>query len=247
MALPGHPFAPSYLYDNAIGPIAPYAIRGAAWYQGESNATHPGSYFAMMQAMLDCWRGLWGEGGFPFLFVQLPAIGNRSLWPEFREAQARCLSLPNTGMVVSIDEGHPTDVHPREKKVIGQRLAGLALARIYGRDIPAESPMLATVECSWENRQATLFFNNTYEGLEAGEGRPPEGFVFRGYIKGGTAETILSPEKITIEKNMVKLTWPDGFLPVMVKYAWAPAPASNILNSAGLPMAPFRAPLPVNN
>lgn len=246
-ALPGHPFAPSYLYENAIKPIAPYAIRGATWYQGESNATHPGSYFAMMEAMLACWRRLWGQGDFPFLFVQLPAIGNRSLWPEFREAQGHCLSLPNTGMVVAIDEGHPTDVHPREKKVIGQRLAGLALARAYGRDILTESPVLAAAECSWENRQATLFFRNTGDGLKTADGKAPEGFTFQGYTTGGAAETILLPEKIIIEKNTVKLTWPDGFLPVMVKYGWAPAPVNNMANSAGLPIAPFRAPLPGNN
>lgn len=245
--LPGHPFAPSYLYTYAIEPLAPYAIRGAIWYQGESNATHPGSYFAMMETMLNSWRSLWGQGDFPFFFVQLPKIGNRSLWPEFREAQSQCLSIPNTGMAVAIDEGHPTDVHPRRKKVIGQRLARLALAKTYGMPIAAESPVLAVSEWLKEGRQIRLSFRNAYEGLKIQEGTEPKGFTLQGYIQQGTVETSLSPEKVTIEKNTVILSYPAGFLPVQVKYAWAPAPENNLANSAGLPMSPFRILLPGNN
>lgn len=245
--VPGHPFAPAYLYNNAIKPLAPYAIRGAIWYQGESNATHPGSYFTMMETMLSSWRSLWEQVNFPFYFVQLPKIGNRSLWPEFREAQSQCLSLPNTGMVVAIDEGHTTDVHPRRKKIIGQRLARLAFAKTYGIDISAESPALATSEWDKEGLQIKLSFRNAYEGLGIREGTEVKGFVLQGYTQQGTVETFLPPEKTTIEKNTITLTYPDGFLPVQVKYAWAPAPANNLVNSAGLPIAPFRMLLPGNN
>jgi len=238
--LPGHPFAPSYLFDTAINTIAPYAIRGAIWYQGESNATHPSSYRAMQEMLLKSWRTRWGQGDFPFYYVQLPRIGDRNLWAEFRKTQQQCLSYNNTGMIVTIDQGHPTDVHPKEKKVIGLRLANLALANTYSQDIPAESPMLDYKHWNPSDHKIVLRFEHTYEGLKTRNGKLPSGFYLQGYIENGSIETIIPPETIIISNDEITITYPLNFLPVKVKYAWAPYPENNLINSAGLPVAPFK-------
>jgi len=245
--LPGHPFAPSYLYDAAIRSIAPYPIRGAIWYQGESNATHPKSYPVLMELLLKDWRKLWAQGDFPFYFVQLPKIGNRSLWPEFRQAQAEGLSIPNTAMVVTIDEGHPSDVHPREKEVIGQRLANLALAKTYAKNILAESPSLFSYHWEKKAHQITLTFAPVYEGLKIKDGDLPKGIYLQGYLENGMIEAIIPPEKISITKDAIVINYPTNFLPVKVKYAWMPYPENNLVNSVGLPVAPFRIELEGNN
>lgn len=239
-ALPGHPFAPSYLYASAIKPLAPYAIRGVIWYQGESNATHPDSYLPLMESLLRDWRNLWGQGGFPFYFVQLPKIGNRSLWPEFREAQAKCLSLPNTGMIITIDQGHPTDVHPRQKEVIGQRLSRLALSQTYGFNIQALSPSLSSYQWNQETHSIVLHFANTYGGLALKEGQIPKGFSLQGFLQQGTLEAIILAEDIKITEETITISYSSDFLPTIIKYAWAPYPTNNLTNSAGLPLAPFK-------
>jgi len=238
--LPGHPFAPGYLYTSALKPLAPYAIRGAIWYQGESNATHPSSYLALIDKLLTSWRSLWDQGDFPFYFVQLPKIGNRNLWPEFREAQQDCLNLSNTGMIVSIDQGHPTDVHPREKKVIGQRLSRLALLQTYGKNIAAKSPVLSSYNWDKEMHKIVLHFEHSYEGLRIREGQLINGLVMQGYLQQGSVESIEKPKTVVIEKNEITLTYSSEFLPAKIKYAWAPAPENNLTNSAGLPVAPFK-------
>lgn len=238
--LPGHPFAPNYLFDSAIKPLAPFAVRGAIWYQGESNATHPNSYPAMMEMLLMSWRILWKQGDFPFYFVQLPKIGNRNLWAEFREQQQLCLSNPNTEMIVTVDQGHPTDVHPREKEVVGKRLADLALAKTYHQNIAAASPMLLSSNWEKAEHKIVLRFKNTFDGLKIKKGEVPKGFYLQGYLKQGSLEVIIAPENIIVANNEIIITYPVDFLPVKVKYAWASYPENNLMNSAGLPLAPFK-------
>lgn len=238
--LPGHPFAPHYLFDAAITPLAPYAIRGAIWYQGESNATHPASYPVMMELLLQSWRSLWSQGDFPFYYVQLPRIGNRNLWPQFRAAQQASLIHRNTGMVVTLDLGHSSDVHPPEKAVVGQRLAHLALDKTYHRELPAESPMLLTHHWDPAERSITLQFKNVYKGLRTISGTSVRGLYLQGYIQQGSREVILSPDRVQVAHDKIFLTYPADFLPFMVKYAWAPYPENNLVNSSGLPMAPFK-------
>ncbi len=245
--LPGHPFAPHYLFDAAIRPLAPYPIRGAIWYQGESNATHPQSYPAMFERMLKSWRNLWGQGDFPFYFVQLPKIGNRSRWPEFRQAQQECLANPNTGMIVTLDQGHPTDVHPKEKAIIGKRLALLALAKTYHQNIAAESPMLSSYKWNKEEYKITFWFKNFYEGLAIKDGNKPNGILLQGYIALGSLETIILPESVVVAKNKLIISYPADFIPTKVKYAWAPYPENNLVNSADLPLAPFKIELEGSN
>ena len=237
--LPAHPFAPAYLFENGIKPLAPFAVGGVIWYQGESNATHPDTYYPLFKLMVKNWREVWQQE-MPFYFVQLPQIGTRNRWPEFREAQAKCLNIRNTEMVVAIDGGHPTNVHPKEKKGIGNRLAHLALAKTYGQPLSAESPILSTSEWQREDHRVVLYFENVYDGLEVRDEQQPKGIFLQGYFEDGSLEAVISPEKITIEKDKITLVYPADFLPVKVKYAWAPAPENNLVNSAGLPLAPFR-------
>lgn len=246
-SLPGHPFAPHYLFDAAIKPLAPYPIRGAIWYQGESNATHPQSYPAMFEMLLQSWRNLWGQGDFPVYFVQLPRIGNRSRWPEFRQAQQECLSNSNTGMIVTIDQGHPTDVHPKEKAIIGKRLARLALVKTYHQNIIAESTMLSSYTWHKEECTITLRFENFYDGLALREGNMLNGIFLQGYKEYGGSETIMPLQNIVIAKSKLIITYPHDFLPTKIKYAWAPYPKNNLVNSAGLPLAPFKIELEGSN
>jgi sialate O-acetylesterase len=194
----------------------------------------------MMKMLLISWRSLWKQGDFPFYFVQLPKIGNRNLWPEFREEQQNCLSNPNTGMIVTLDQGHVTDVHPAEKEIVGKRLADLALSKTYDQNVKAESPMFYNYD--WQNieHKIVLHFKNTYDGLKINNGYGPEGFYLQGYLRQGTVETIIAPEKIVVAKNEIIITYPTDFLPVKVKYAWAPFPENNLTNSSGLPLAPFK-------
>ncbi|GJM34297.1 MAG: hypothetical protein DHS20C18_32980 [Saprospiraceae bacterium] len=237
--LPGHPFAPTYLFESAIQPLQDYPLRGVIWYQGESNATNPENYAALFELMVKNWRQTW-QLDLPFYFIQLPKIGTRNLWPEFREAQEKCLAIQNTGMVVAIDGGHPTNVHPKEKEGISQRLANLALAKTYGKMLLAESPMLSTFEWQKKDRQIVLNFKQTYGGLKISRGEVPTGFLLQGYLEQGSLEAFIIPEKIRIENEKIILNYPENFLPVNVKYAWAPAPDNNIVNSENLPLAPFK-------
>jgi sialate O-acetylesterase len=242
---PGHPFAPGYLFEAAVRPLAPLPFRGVIWYQGESNATDPASYPALMELLVRSWRQTLGSD-LPFLFVQLPRIGNRSQWAAFRAAQDQGLALPHTGRVVTIDLGHPTDVHPREKLAVGHRLAQLALARTYQFDLPAESPALLSADWPLNGPELLLRTNYAYEGLRTSDGLTPRGFVLQGFTDQGRRETIYEPASVRLEGNLIRIGLPEGMLPCLVKYAWAPFPDNNVTNSAGLPLAPFSAHIPGN-
>lgn len=245
--LPGHPFAPGYLYDSAIEPLAPFAVRGVIWYQGESNATDPDSYPAMQNTLIDSWRLLFEQGDLPFLFVQLPRIENRSRWPDFRAAQMESLQLPNTGMVVTLDQGHPTDVHPREKQVIGERLARLALVKSYKQDLAAESPTLQSYAWTPPEYTITIKIMNTYGELSPLQGTAENAFALEGYSSDGKQAYLIQPTTVTVNGNSIILTYPEDLQPVSVKYAWLPFPVNLLQNSAGLPLAPFKIALSGNN
>ena len=245
--IPSHPFEPSYLYDSAILPLTPFAIRGVIWYQGESNATHPKSYKMLFEMMVDDWRKAWRQGSFPFYFVQLPRIGTRSRWPEFRAAQEACLNVDNTGMVVTIDQGDRKDVHPKEKMVIGNRLAKLALSKSYGRPYIAESPKIISWDLNKEKSKIVINFEKVGEGLFIENGRTPTGFYLEGYSLNGMDAMVIHPDSIKIKKEQIELFFPSDSRITTVKYAWAPFPVNNIIGSNGLPLAPFKIELPGNN
>lgn len=242
-----HPFSPQYLFEVGIRPLAPFAMRGVIWYQGESNATHPQSYRSLFEIMVKDWRKIWNRPKLPFLFVQLPRIGNRSRWPEFRQQQQKCLEMDQTGMVVTIDEGHPTDVHPKEKRVIGHRLGRLALAKAYQYDFLAESPILTTYNWQVDKQTIELSFKNVGSGFLLSRGVKATGFRLQGYHKGGGEQTAINPTHIVLDRSMITLTYAKDFLITDIKYAWAPFPQNNLVNSLGLPLAPFKIELAGNN
>ncbi len=240
-----HPHYSGGLYNAMIHPLVPYAIRGAIWYQGESNAPRAYQYRTLFPAMIQDWREAWGQGSFPFLFVQLanwqarkPEPGG-SYWAELREAQLRTLAWPNTGMAVIIDIGEANDIHPRNKQDVGKRLALAALHKAYGRELVYSSPLYRSHEI--KDGKVILTFEHVGEGLKvktgdalASDGKL-EGFAIAGEDKQfvwADAE-ILEPNKVAVSSSKVS----D---PVAVRYAWADNPACNLYNSAALPASPFR-------
>ncbi|MDR1192065.1 MAG: sialate O-acetylesterase [Verrucomicrobiales bacterium] len=228
------------LYDGMIAPLIPYGIRGAIWYQGESNAGRARQYRTLFPALIANWRQDWGEGDFPFYFVQLANFRPRldqpakySEWAELREAQTLALALPNTGMAVTIDIGDAADIHPRNKQEVGRRLALNALAKTYGRDIEYSGPALRDVNIS--GNQVTLTFDHAGKGLVNGnQAGGPRGFAVAGADrKFYWAEATVSGDTVTVSAAEVPA-------PVAVRYAWADNPAADLYNADGLPASPFR-------
>jgi sialate O-acetylesterase len=258
--VPGSQHAPAYLFNGMINPILPYAISGAIWYQGESNASRAYQYRTAFPLMIADWRKQWNQGDFPFYFCQLanymakkPEPGE-SQWAELREAQSLALKVPKTGQAVIIDVGEAGDIHPRNKKDVGERLAVIALAKDYGKSIPYSGPVYDSMKV--KNGKAVLKFTHTDGGLVA---RPlPETFV----VKSQTNETaplvrnspgsqlegfaICGEDKkwvwadAKIEGNSVIVSSDKVSAPVAVRYAWSDNPTCNLYNRAGLPASPFR-------
>lgn len=238
---PNKPMAPSCLYNGMIANVLPYGIRGAIWYQGESNAGNPKLYQTLFPAMIKNWREDWGQGDFPFGFVQLANFkANRnekldhpveSNWAELREAQTRTLSLPKTGMAVIIDIGHPTDIHPRNKQDVGKRLALWAQSQVYGRDIVYSSPLYESMNV--EDNKIRLTFKHVGGGLEA------KGDKLTGFSVAGEDRTFHWAEA-KIDGKTVVVSSDKVAKPVAVRYAWADYPECNLTNKEGLPASPFR-------
>jgi sialate O-acetylesterase len=223
-----------------VAPLVPYGIAGTIWYQGESNADRAYQYRKLFPAMIRCWREAWGQGDFPFLWVQLANFMKRqpdpgeSKWAELREAQTMTLSLPKTGQAVIIDIGEADDIHPKNKQDVGVRLALLALKIAYGeKDIIASGPMYKSM--SVKGNTVTVTFDNVGSGLTTSDGLPIAGFA----VAGADRKFHWADAKIG-STNTVILTCRDVDNPVAVRYAWADNPRCNLVNSAGLPACPFR-------
>ena len=232
------PHRPSVLFNAMIHPLIPFAIRGAIWYQGESNAGRAYQYRKLFPAMIQDWRRAWGQGDFPFLYVQLanfmkaqdqPGV---SAWAELREAQTMTLALPNTAMAVTIDVGDAADIHPKNKQDVGKRLALAALARAYGRDIPYSGPLYQSMKV--EGDSVRLRFQHVDGGLVAQGGEPLRGFA----IAGDDRNFVWADAKI--DGNTIVVRSDKVARPVAVRYAWADNPVCNLFNKAGLPASPFR-------
>lgn len=221
------------LFNGKIAPLIPYAVRGIAWYQGESNA-HPDRvpfYETQMRLLVTDWRSRWGEE-LPFVWVQLPNLAKKMPWAEIREAQLRCLDLPKTGMIVSIDAGESRDIHPKDKQTIGHRLAQWALGGVYQKEVAAVSgPIFERHEM--RGREIVLHFRHANGGLKATSGEL-KGFIMAGENKAW------KPAVARIEGNTVIVHSPQITKPVAVRYAWASDPVCNLFNHAGLPASPFR-------
>ena len=231
----GSTWRPSGLYNAMIAPLTPYAIRGAIWYQGESNSIRAREYRKVFPGMIQDWRQAWGEGDFPFLYVQLAnwQVTDPTLnWPELCEAQLMTLSVPKTGMAVAIDIGDPYDIHPKNKQEVGRRLMLAAEAIAYGRDVVYSGPIYESMAV--EGTKVRLRFKHVDGGLLAQGGAALKGFEVAGEDrKFVPAEAGIDGKTIVVRSGQVAS-------PVAVRYAWADNPTCNLYNKAGLPASPFR-------
>jgi len=235
---PGHYRSPSGLYNAMIAPLIPHAIQGAIWYQGEANVGRAYQYRKLFPAMIKNWRNDWGQGNFPFLFVQLPnfrAVNPEpadSALAELREAQLMTLALPNTGMAVIIDIGEADNIHPKNKQDVGKRLALWALARNYRKKLVYSGPIYKSMKV--EGNKIVLQFDSVGGGLVAGRGRALKGFA----IAGADRKFVWADAKIVGDGVVVSCD--EVSEPVAVRYAWADNPVCNLYNKEGLPASPFR-------
>ena len=231
---------PLGLFNAMIAPLLNYRIEGAIWYQGESNAGKPEEYRPLFSALIRDWRAKWGEGNFPFLFVQLPNFmeakpePSESNWALMREAQLQTLSLPKTGMAVTIDVGEWNDIHPLDKKDVGNRLA-LAAERVAYGDTSVVSSGPLYQSSTIDGNRVILTFTNTGSGLIAEGGGDLRCFA----VAGADRKFVWANAKIEGDKVVV---WSDKVPhPVAVRYAWADNPeGANLFNKEGLPASPFR-------
>lgn len=239
---------PTALYNAMIAPLAPFAIRGALWYQGESNCIdNPDGpiYTDKMEALIKGWRQVWDQGKFPFYYVQLapyyyyhdretPRVPYPEALPEMWEAQTRALRVPNTGMIVITDlVENLHDIHPIRKKEVGQRLAQIALANDYGRnDIVSSGPMFKRVR--YADGKAEISFAHSDGGLVSRDGKPLTWFA----IAGADGEFVTA--SAVIQGNKVVVSNPAISEPTAVRFAWHEAAQPNLCNKALLPAAPFR-------
>jgi sialate O-acetylesterase len=231
-----NPWRAGGLYNGMIAPLIPYTIAGVIWYQGESNADRAYQYRKLFPSMIQDWRHAWGEGDFPFLFVQLANYiqgGIKTAWAELREAQSMTLSLPKTGMAVTIDIGNPYDIHPKNKQEVGHRLALAAEALAYGRKVVYSGPLYESM--SVEGLSVRLRFKHVDGGLVA-KGGPLKGFE----IAGEDRKFVAAEARISGDTVVVRSAAGRAPHPAAVRYAWADNPECNLYNKAGLPASPFR-------
>lgn len=234
----GNRNSPHILFDNMIRPLIPYAIRGAIWYQGESNANNARQYQKLFPLLIKGWRNAWQQGNFHFIFVQLANYGQfvvrpaESAWAELREAQAMTLSLPNTSMAVAIDLGEFNNIHPKNKQDVGLRLARPALAKLHGfKKLVYSGPIFKAMRTA-KNR-IHIEFNHVAGGLVF-HGAKLKGFSIAGKDKK------FEWANAVIEGDGVVVASPKVPKPVAVRYGWADNPACNLYNSSDLPASPFR-------
>ena len=226
-----HPYEPCYLYENGIMPIAHYPIKGAIWYQGESNAHNVELHEIIFPTLIDSWRRTWNDAEMPFYFVQLSSI-NRPSWPHFRDSQRHMAAeIPNCDFAVSSDKGDPWDVHPKEKAPIGERLARLALNQTYGmQHVAMHGP---TIECATQKgKKIVLEFSNA-RNITTSDSQP-----LRGLEVSGPAGPFIpvKDEQITIDGNRIIIKANGVY---RVRYAWKPYTDANLVNEAGLPASTF--------
>ncbi|MGB8167508.1 MAG: sialate O-acetylesterase [Chthoniobacteraceae bacterium] len=232
--------SPACLYNGMIAPLTPYTIRGAIWYQGESNASQARLYRKLFPTMILSWRRAW-NAEFPFLFVQLanfnakhqPPTGQpeESSWAELREAQAMTLEIPRTGMAVAIDIGEAENIHPKNKQEVGRRLALIAESSVYYHDQEFSGPLFSGAQT--EDGKIRLSFRNS-DGMKAPDGGKLKGFA----IAGEDKKFVWADAEI--EGDHVIVSSPSVKEPFAVRYAWGDDPECNLTNATGLPASPFR-------
>jgi sialate O-acetylesterase len=232
---------PTLLYNAMINPLLPYGIKGAIWYQGESNAGRAYQYRRIFPLMITDWRNQWDQGDFPFLFVQLANFmqprdpPDESEWAELREAQTMTLSLRNTGMTTIIDIGEANDIHPRNKQDVGKRLALSAYKVAYGKDLVHTGPTYESMKI--EGNKAIITFTENVSGLVI---KDPYGYL-KGFTIAGKDSTFHWAKADIIDDQTVVVYSDEVLEPVSVRYGWADNPDDlNLYNKEGLPANPFR-------
>ena len=231
---------PGNLYNGILKSHLGYGIQGVIWYQGESNAGRAFQYRTLFPLMIQNWRNEWNEGDFPFYWAQLADFldeqpePQESGWAELREAQTMTMDkLPNTGEAVIIDLGEGNDIHPRNKVLVGQRLARWALANEYGVDIPCQSPTYRSMEKQGD--KLILSFDHLDGSWRSFDVSQPQGFA----IAGADKKFVWADAKI-LEDNRIEVSSSKVSDPVAVRYAWADNPVCNLMSVIGLPLTPFR-------
>ena len=231
------PVMPSVLYQGMLQPVAPFAITGAIWYQGEANADRAAQYRRLLPVMIGDWRHLFGQGDFPFYIVSLPAFmahretPGTDAWAEMREAQALVArTAKNAALAVTIDTGEADNIHPQEKKPVGERLALCALAHQYGEKVECQGPVFHSLE----KLPGALKVNFDHaKGLMAKGGKPGEFSVAGQDRQWHWAEARIEGHSVRVSSSEV----PE---PVAVRYAWQSNPQATLYNGDGLPAEPFR-------
>lgn len=234
-----HNWRPGFMFNAMIAPLTNYSIKGVIWYQGESNAGRAEEYRELFGTMIQNWRSRWKMEFLPFLYVQLANFMERkevqpdSKWALLREAQTRILELPKTGMATIIDIGEEKDIHPKNKKDVGERLWLQARKVAFDEQILASGPFVK--EIKREGDKLLVSFFDVGEGLKLAFGEEVLGF----YVEDAEGQ-FESVQGVISEKDQIALTIPEGITPVSVRYAWADNPQVNLINSIQLPAMPFR-------
>jgi len=227
---------PAVLYNQMIRPIIPYSFRGVIWYQGESNVERPIQYRTLFPKLIENWREEWGQGDFPFYYVQIAPFEYRNKKlpaAMLREAQFRTLKVLNTGMVVTMDIGNPTNIHPKRKKPVGERLALLALAKDYGRqELVYSGPAFNGFQI--ESKQIRIKFNHVGTGLTTRDGKSLSHFEIAGN------DHVFLPAEAKIDGDTILVRSDQIDAPVAVRYGWGNADEPNLMNKEGLPSSSFR-------
>ena len=226
------------LYNGEISSLIPYAIKGAIWYQGENNAGKAFQYRTLFPMMIQDWRVRWGQGYFPFLFVQLANFKAKQAepadddWAELREAQQMTLKFPNTGMVVAIDIGDANDIHPKNKLDVGKRLFLSARHVAYGENVVYSGPVYESMKT--DGSKIRISFSSVGTGLTTINGLALRGFAIAGEDKKFYwADATIEGTEVVVSAKIVSK-------PVAVRYSWASNPDGNLYNKEGLPASPFR-------
>ena len=240
----GNPNTPGILFDGMINPLIPYAFRGVIWYQGESNAYTADdavSYFNKLKIMIQDWRIRWGQGDFPFIQVQLagynpkkrPSYDADEPWNYLRESQRLvCESIPETYMATAVDVGEKADIHPQNKKTVGERLAFSALHHVYNfSEIVPFGPLFR--KCIPEGSRIRVVFRN-------GNGLNIKGDFRKSFFLAGINGAFYPADELSIDGNSILLKSKAVQNPCFVRYAWARWPENTLYNGAGLPASPFR-------
>jgi sialate O-acetylesterase len=225
------------LYNGMVAPLVPYGIRGAIWYQGESNNGEGMLYYEKMKALIAGWRSVWGNNDLPFLYVQLAPFryGNRNPadLPGIWEAQTAALAVPHTGMAVTVDIGNVTNIHPVNKQDVGRRLALWAFAKVYGQgDLVYCGPLYKSMKV--EGNKIRLAFDHVGGGLVSRDGQPLSWFTIAGEDKNFVeAEARIEGNEVVVSSQSVEK-------PVAVRFGWNQEAEPNLSNKEGLPASPFR-------